>query len=228
MATTKNLPQKLIYSPLSTALKTDNQPMVIRELSRMSIQKIMNARELHMELSSQLDQMRKSYRWFRDNSVEGRIKHMATLKKLGSDLSRELAEIPEYPNLYELRTSNEEEAIRVLMLMIIKVVEFFTTTEIMGKDMIQEVALRIVYQFGGLTLEDIALCFHQAQNGVHGKVFNRIDGAVLMDWLHKYEKDVRDIGEEKNRRIHNQGKGGIWKEGHEHRIIKPKRLNELV
>jgi hypothetical protein len=49
-----------------------------------------------------------------------------------------------------------------------------------------------------------------------------------MDWLQTYRKSVQQIGMERNRVRHNQGKTGIWKDGHEYRIIQPTRIKELM
>jgi len=160
--------------------------------------------------------------------VSDRVKHMATLKKMGSDLSAHLAEIPEVPNLLELRTNDEAELSRVLCLMIISLIEYHDTSKIMSNSMIEEVATRIAYKFGGLTLEDIALCFHQVKNGQRGKVYNRIDAAVVMEWVNDYEKDVQEIGMERERRLHGQGKTGGWKNYTDHRLVVPTRLRKLM
>ncbi len=192
----------------------------------------MKTREAREDLTFRLDQLRRSYKWFSETKFEKakeekeRKKHLVAIKKEGEEIKAQLEAIPDYPTLFELR-KDEDEALRLVTLLVIKVVDYFTTTEQMSNDMMSEVALRIIYQFGGLTLEDVAICFHQAMNAVHGKVYNRIDGAVLMNWLHKYEGDLREIGEEKNRRIHNQEKSGVWKEQHDYRIIQPRRLTEL-
>lgn len=189
----------------------------------------MDARDLRGELTFQLEQMRNSYRWFQaTKGVDGRIKHMATLKKLGADLKSQLDSTPYLPAMFELRATGENDLIGTICLMIIRVCKYFNTTEVMGKDMVEEVATRIALKFGSLTIEDVALCFHQAQNGDHGIIYNRIDGAVIMDWLNGYSKKYRELGMERNRRIHNQGKTGIMKEGHDYRIIEPKRLKELM
>lgn len=214
---------------MSVALRTGDNLVVLSEVSRLSIARIMDARALRGELSFQLDQMRNSYRWFKaTRGVDGRIRHMQTLKKLGAELKVQLDSTPYLPALFELVEANQDDVLGTLSLMIIQVCKYFNTSEIMSEPMVKEVAMRIALKFGSLTLEDIALCLHQAQNGDHGKIYNRVDGAVIMDWLHKYSKQYQELGMERNLRIHNQGKTGIWKPGHEHRIIDPKRIKELM
>ncbi len=197
----------------------------------------MDARELRIDLEEQLVQMRKSWLFFKKNKgVKDRIKHMATLKKIGIELKSKLEEVPAIYTLFEYRNlpasetgeSREQELLDTLSLLIVGVVEYHHTSEMMSVPMVKEVALRIVYQFGGLTIEDIGLCFHQIKNGQRGKVYNRIDAAVIMQWLHDYQAELQEIGTERNARLHNQSKTGVWKDGHEHRIIQPKRLKDLT
>jgi hypothetical protein len=225
----KKLPAKTALSNLSVALRTDNKTLAIRELSQISIYKILDGRDARSAMVFELEGLRNSYKFFKKTKhIEGRITHLATLRKLGNELKAKLDQIPEYPTLFELRNKDEQEAIRVLCLMIISLVQYHNTSEVMSTDMVQEVAMRIMFQFGGLTLEDVGLCFHQVKNGTRGKVYNRVDAAVIMNWLHDYEADVQAIGQERNARLHNQGKTGIIKEGHEYRIVQPARLKDLV
>lgn len=189
----------------------------------------MDARELRIEAEDQLISLRKSYHFFKTNKgVAERIKHMASIKAAAVELKKELEKIPVVPTLFELAKQNEESIMGTLQLMIINVVEYYKTSEIMKGAMVEEIALRAILTFGGLTLEDVALCFHRAKNGQLGQIYNRIDGGVIMEWLLAYQEEVQSIGMERNRRLHNQGKTGMWKEGHEYRILKPKRLTELM
>lgn len=213
---------------MSKALNADDKTLAIRELSTMSIRKIMDAQETRQQLEEQLDTLRVSYRFYKQNKVADRVKHLAAIKKMAAQLTEQLSATPRYDYIVTLRVKNEDELLRTLKLMILSVVKYFNTTEVMSRDLIEETALRVAFNFGDLTLEDIALCFHQAQNGEHGKIYNRVDGAVIMDWLQTYRKRVQEVGMERNRVQHNQGKTGIWKDGHEYRIIQPTRIKELI
>lgn len=194
----------------------------------MSIYKILDAREHYDEMAFQLQQMRKSYNWFKSTKgVDGRIQHMKTLKKIGQELKMQLAEMPKLYTLYELRKEQEEPTVKTLKLMIIGVVEYFQTSQILSTGLIEEVSLRIMHRFGGLTIEDVALCFHRVKNGDYGDVYNRVDGGAIMKWLQSYEDEVQQIGIERNRRIHNQDKSGA-KSGQEYRLVQPVRLKSLM
>ena len=189
----------------------------------------MDARDLRINAEEEFVSLRKSYKFFKENKgIDGRIQHMITIKGIAAELKKQLETLPAVPTLLESAAKDEEEVMRVLQLMIINLQEYYQTSDVLAGAMVEEIALRIILTFAGLTLEDIALCFHQAKSGLLGKVYNRIDGAVIMEWLNIYQTNVQSIGIERNRRMHNQGKTGIWKQGHEYRIVQPTRIKELM
>ena len=225
---TKNQLIKTTCSSLSAALRGDNQVLALRELSTLSIQKIINAQDTYEELNFRLESLRKSYVMFKREKIKDRVKHMAEIKKMAGEVKLQVAEIPHYATLFELRKNDEQTTLNTITFMVIDIALYFQTGQVMSKDMAQEVSLRILLKFGGLTLEDVALCLHKVKNGEYGNNYNKVDGGSLMQWLNRYEAERQEIGMEMTRRIHNQGKSGVWKEGHEYRLIEPKRLKELV
>ena len=46
----------------------------------------------------------------------------------------------------------------------------------------------ILEEFYYLNIEDFKLCFNMAKSGKFGKVYDRMDGQVIMDWLSMYNK----------------------------------------
>jgi hypothetical protein len=230
MAQTKNLPQTTSSSSLSVALQINNKELAIREVSALSVRKILDARELRQDLEFELEQTRKNWRWYKNTTFEDKEhekdkkKHMAELEKKGNTLKMLLAKVPDYPTLFEWRSKNEKTLVDTLTLMIIDLTEYHNTTDRMGANMTKEVALRVALQFGGLTIEDVALCFNQVKNGLMGKVYNRVDASVIMGWLHEYQKDVQEIGADRQAQMHVQAKGSTWKNSRDYRISQIKDL----
>jgi hypothetical protein len=192
----------------------------------------MDVRELRVELEADLESLRNSYKVFRQpprlgHPLKDRRKHMQEIQEQAERVKRDLTVVPAMPLLCELKLTSEDEALRMLKVLIVDMVLFHETSDKMSKEMIEETALRILYQFGGLTVEDVALCFHQVKNGLRGTVYNRVDAQVLMKWLHDYQKDAQEVGMERNLRIHNNDKTGVWKVGHEYRITDINRQSEF-
>lgn len=46
----------------------------------------------------------------------------------------------------------------------------------------------IIEKFYYLKLEDLKLCFKKAMMGEYGKMYNHIDGQIILNWITKYDK----------------------------------------
>lgn len=46
----------------------------------------------------------------------------------------------------------------------------------------------IIEKFYYLKLEDLKLCFKKAMMGEYGKMYNHIDGQIILNWVTKYDK----------------------------------------
>lgn len=78
-----------------------------------------------------------------------------------------------------------------LIAQIISVCDFLNVSPKMNPDQIKETVRLILKEidFTRFKPEDFIMCFDRAKAGHYGKVFNRIDGQVIMEWLWLYQKD---------------------------------------
>ena len=72
---------------------------------------------------------------------------------------------------------------------IIDVVMFFNVGKIMNDNQAAQTADLIIEEYYFLKPDDFKLCFNRAKKGLYGKVYDRIDGAVILEWLGRYEKE---------------------------------------
>jgi len=214
---------------LSRALKTSDTRLALQKLNGLTIGKVLDAREKWFDVKRELDSKRK---WVKELEEEiQKPKEMkselnkkdikALMKSVREDVDRlelKLSKTVYLPMLAELRRQNEEELLDILQLLIIEVVKFYHTSEKMSDPQIFETSFLIANTFAGLTLEDVALCFHKAKAGDFGTVYNRIDGPVILDWLHKYQDKMQAVGMERELQRHLQSKGSTWKHGADYRI----------
>jgi hypothetical protein len=65
----------------------------------------------------------------------------------------------------------------------------------MSNTQIENVVRDIMDKYYYFRLEDIALCFKRArQNPVtYGKLYNHIDGSIILGWLSKYDKERDEV-----------------------------------
>lgn len=75
------------------------------------------------------------------------------------------------------------------VLMIADVTEFFNTGETMSDIQIAMTVDLIIEEYPYFKMDDLRLCFKNAMKQKYGRIYNRIDGAIIMGWLQQYNKD---------------------------------------
>ena len=211
------------------ALRAKDDKLALREVAQLSITKILDMREAWNDAVFELNSARNSLKFLQDNAdVQDRQQSMKQVNKYIKECEAILAATPKLPMLTMLQNENEDDLLDTLQLMIINVVKNHFTSERMNEPQIFECAFRLMSEFRGLTLEDVALCFYQAQNGAFGDVYNRIDTGVIINWLHRYEDRMQALGMERELQRHIQGKGETYRRGSEYRIVEPRKLRDLM
>lgn len=83
-----------------------------------------------------------------------------------------------------------EMKLRAFMVnIIIDLVMFFNVGKTMKDTQAAQTADLIIEEFYFLKPDDFKLCFTRAKKGYYGKVFDRIDGQVIFEWLNQYIND---------------------------------------
>ena len=104
-------------------------------------------------------------------------------------------------------------------LLIIDLMGFFNVKFGMNKDMIEDVVEMLLTEYKNLTIFDVALCFREVKVGRYGKVYDRLDGGMIMEYFMKYYNGFIDACEEAHNRRKNMyafgerqsGYKKIWK-----------------
>lgn len=63
----------------------------------------------------------------------------------------------------------------------------------MGQDQLVQTIRLIVEDFYYFNIEDFKLCFNNAKRGRYGKVYDRIDGNIIYEWLQKYSEERTSV-----------------------------------
>lgn len=213
-------------------MKANNKVLALQKLSGLTIRKVIQTREHWFDVSSELNSKRNWLNDLENPKEEDPIMKEggkpATKKEIASmiksvkqeveKLELKLSKTVYLPMIIELRKENEQSLLATLQLMVINVIEFYHTTEVMNADQIHETAFLIMSNFPGLTLEDIALAFHMIKSGELGGIYNRVDGPFFLEKLHKYQDRMQSVGMELQLQRHVQGKGSTWKSDAGYRI----------
>jgi len=102
----------------------------------------------------------------------------------------------------QLNRMNETRLRDEVSLLLLDLMNFFRVKNGMTADMIEDIVEMIIQEHSNLTLYDIGLCFREGKVGRYGKVYDRLDGGVIMEWCNKYQNKFIDACEE----AHNQRK----------------------
>lgn len=87
-----------------------------------------------------------------------------------------------------------EMKLRAFMVnIIIDLVMFFNVGKTMKDTQAAQTADLIIEEFYFFKPDDFKLCFNRAKKGLYGKVYDRIDGAVILEWLGRYEQERGSI-----------------------------------
>lgn len=106
-----------------------------------------------------------------------------------------------------------------ISLLIIDLMGFFNVKYSMDKDMIEDVVEMLITEYRNLTIFDVALCFREVKVGRYGKIYDRLDGGMIMEFFIKYYGGFVDAIEQAHERRKNaysfgerqSGYKKIWK-----------------
>lgn len=87
------------------------------------------------------------------------------------------------------REQGEAKARALLVLLVKDMLDFFNLTETMADRQVAVTVDLIIEEYPYMQADDIALCFRNAMKGKYGKLYNRIDGQVIMGWLREYNRE---------------------------------------
>ena len=94
------------------------------------------------------------------------------------------------PALATLRRDKGEAVTRsILVLLVNDALDFFNVPETMNDRQVAITVDLIIDTYPYMQTDDIALCFRRAMKGDYGKVYNRIDGQIILGWLREYNRE---------------------------------------
>ena len=96
-------------------------------------------------------------------------------------------ELDHTPSITRLCKENKEICTNEIALLLAETNKFFNVKNGLSEEMIYDIADLIISEYKHYTMYDIGLCFKMAKLGRFGKVYERLDGGTVMDWLNSYE-----------------------------------------
>lgn len=161
--------------------------------------KLDQKRELVRQTAEELDSLERSRRFY-EEEYQGTDKKRY-LNAIKADLEAKRAELAtmEYmPTMGELKRNEPEELEEMLALMLNDLRLFFQVDNVISTASLWQLIPLITETYPSLTLEDVALCLLDAKRGKYGEIYNRLDGAVILGWIKRYEEERKERTELKS------------------------------
>jgi hypothetical protein len=105
-----------------------------------------------------------------------------------------------------MRESGEEKMKAAINSILADLVLFFNVGKSMSEIQVRQTTDLIIVEKPYLSLPDLQVCFRRAKSGVYGKLFDRIDGGVIFDFIIQYEKEKTDEAENQSIYEHSRFK----------------------
>ena len=94
------------------------------------------------------------------------------------------------PALSTLRRERGEATARAVLVLIVNdMLDFFNAAADMNDRQVATTVDLILEEYPYMQADDITLCFRRAMKGKYGKLYNRIDGQIIMGWLREYNRE---------------------------------------
>ncbi len=110
----------------------------------------------------------------------------------GSELSNFLKALPQLPQLRALAEEDEQGVVDELQLLIIWLLDNLNISNSLTTNQIEGIAVLILEEYGAMRLEDVALVMRNAIKGAYGVIYNRLDAAIVLDWLNKHNANLQE------------------------------------
>lgn len=183
--------------------------MAIALLARLNPLKLEKDIDTSKKYESRLDTLLKSKTYF-DTEFKGELtdKIIIPLEAEIELCEAYLKRFPMVPTMALLATEDYPKLEVGIKILINDLRYFFAIDNMISDNGINALAPMLIYEFTGLTVEDVAICFTQAKKGYYGEIYNRLDGQIIMKWLRSYHNEKIDRLKEKSYALHRQSKSG--------------------
>jgi hypothetical protein len=88
-----------------------------------------------------------------------------------------------------IKTEGEQDVTDALFILITELVNFYNIGKTMSEAQISQTVELIKDCYTLFKISDFTLCFKRAKMGRYGKVYDRMDGQIILEWLDMYDKE---------------------------------------
>ncbi|HMN89785.1 MAG TPA: hypothetical protein PKD70_11200 [Saprospiraceae bacterium] len=183
--------QKPQLQPLRQALYADAPVLITKAISRINLDKLEQQQEQRNRLENEIEYWRHRYRKEMRKPL-GQRSDLDFIIRKGSELSNFLKALPQLPQLRALAEEDEQGVVDELQLLIIWLLDNLNISNSLTTNQIEGIAVLILEEYGAMRLEDVALVMRNAIKGAYGVIYNRLDAAIVLDWLNKHNANLQE------------------------------------
>ena len=120
-----------------------------------------------------------------------------SVRKMNIDSLMKLDRDSYPPSMTRLKKEGEQKVQDAIVIMLIDVVKFFNVVRPPDEEQLYMIAEMLMDEYTHLSLLDLGICMKMGKVGRFGKIYDRIDGGIILDWCCQYdiirtEKAVND------------------------------------
>jgi hypothetical protein len=193
--TNSSLPQNKLPKTLSQLLTGGgkNVEIAISEYAiGLSATILFKNEQQHKSIKSDLDTLQNSLRFYQSSEA----KEIADKERLIDVIKQEIAQKQEVlasvpkaekiRDLIQVSAQEKEAVIEQLIILNVWLMTQLNLTQALTANQNEMIALTILDRFSSLSIEEVMICYKEAVAGKYGKIFNRIDVAVVSEWLSSF------------------------------------------
>lgn len=92
-----------------------------------------------------------------------------------------------------METESSEIAVKALLsILLIDTLDFLNVGKTMNDRQIAQTVDLILEDYSVYKIDYFVLCFNRAKKGHYGKLFDRVDGQIILDWLARFDFEYQD------------------------------------
>lgn len=185
-------------------LLQENSTLAIRQIAKIKPAAFEASQEERNTLLSRYDSLKRSLAFFMVGDKKTNLRYskpdraaniMHILAEMDDIRNKGLA-LPEAKTIGQLCKEDTEACEDKIVLILNDLRLFFQVENMIGTSGLYTVASIITAEYRNLCLEELAICMNLAKLGEYGKegkVYNRLDGAIILGWIKQYmaEKQIR-------------------------------------
>ena len=112
-----------------------------------------------------------------------------------------------------VKECGENVARAALVIIITELLSFFNVENTMSVQQVATTISLLMDEYYYLKLDDFKMCFKRVMLGKYGKVYNRIDGQMILEWVHTYLKERTEVADELSYNAHKASKNTPFAQG---------------